>query len=159
MASEGDNPAVSDAVQELVDQLVARSETRGDSCVELSELSELIQEADLGDEDAQIVHDMLQERGLDLRDDCGRQRAERGPEEEVDILLREDALRRALEQLPEREHEVAKLRYGVGGDEPTPLVETGRRLGICQDTVRRLERRALAELAHSRELDALRPAA
>jgi RNA polymerase primary sigma factor len=84
---------------------------------------------------------------------------ERGPEEEVDILLREDALRRALDQLPEREREVVKLRYGVGGDEPTPLSETGRRLGISQDTVRRLERKALAELAESRELDALRPAA
>ena len=35
----------------------------------------------------------------------------------------------------------------------------GRRLGISQDTVRRLERKALAELAASRELDALRPAA
>ena len=360
MDSERENSAVSAGVQELVDQLLARSEARGDSCVELSELSELIQEADLGDEDAQIVHDMLQERGIDLRDDCGRQNVEQtsyanddlaarttdamslflqevrryplltrgeevelakriergdmeaksrlinsnlrlvisnarkyqghdlplldliqegilgliratekfdwrkgykfstyatfwirqaiqraldnrartiripvhlgqrerriaratnelaaklgreptddeiaqaaeitldelheardatrvvtsldrpvgegeetafgallssdalGPEEEVDILLREDALRRALDQLPEREREVVKLRYGVGGDEPTPLVETGRRLGISQDTVRRLERRALAELAESRELDALRPAA
>ena len=68
---------------------------------------------------------------------------ERGPEEEVDIVLREDALRRALEQLPEREREVVKLRYGIDGDDPTPLVETGRRLGISQDTVRRLERKAL----------------
>jgi RNA polymerase primary sigma factor len=360
MARERENSAPSGAVQELVDQLLARSEARGDSCVELSELSELIQEADLGDEDTQIVHDMLQERGLDLRDDCGRHNIEqtsyvnddlaarttdamslfldevrryplltraeevelakrieqgdleaksrlvnsnlrlvisnarkyqghdmplldliqegilgliratekfdwrmgykfstyatfwirqaiqraldnhartiripvhlgqrerriaraanelaaklgreptdeeiaeaaelsldelheardatrvvtsldrpvgdseetpfgallasdaRGPEEEVDILLREDALRRALDQLPEQEREVVKLRYGVGGDEPTPLVETGRRLGISQDTVRRLERKALAELAESRELDALRPAA
>jgi len=360
MAGEGRDPGVSEAVQELVDQLLARSEARGEACVELSELSELIQEADLGDEDAQTVRDLLQERGIELRDDCGRheveqtsyvhddlaqrttdamslflqevrryplltraeevelakrieqgdleaksrmvnsnlrlvisnarkyqghdmplldliqegilgliratekfdwrkgykfstyatfwirqaiQRAldnrartiripvhlgqrerriaraanelavklgreptdeeiaqaadvsldelheardatrvvtsldrpvgdteetpfgallaseERGPEEEVDIVLREDALRRALEQLPEQEREVVKLRYGVGGDEPTPLVETGRRLGISQDTVRRLERKALAELAASRELDALRPAA
>jgi RNA polymerase primary sigma factor len=360
MANERDNSVVPEAVQELVEQLAARSESRGDPCVELSELSELIQEAELGDEEAQVVHEMLQERGLDLRDDCGRrqveqtsyvnddladrttdamslflqevrryplltraeevelakrieqgdleaksqlvnsnlrlvisnarkyqghemplldliqegilgliratekfdwrkgykfstyatfwirqaiQRAldnrartiripvhlgqrerrigrahrelaatlgrdptdeelaraaeltvqeleearsairvvtsldrpvgedeqtsfgellasdERGPEEEVDILLREDALSRALDQLPEREREVVKLRYGVGGDEPTPLSETGRRLGISQDTVRRLERKALAELAESRELDALRPAA
>ena len=360
MASEDESPPVPDAVQELVDQLVARSEVRGDSCVELSELSELIQESDLGDDDAQNVHDLLQERGIELSDDCGRreveqttylhddlaqrttdamslflqevrryplltraeevdlakriergdleaksrlvnsnlrlvisnarkyqghdmplldliqegilgliratekfdwrkgykfstyatfwirqaiQRAldnrartiripvhlgqrerriaraanelaaklgreptdeeiaqaadvsldelhetrdatrvvtsldrpvgdseetpfgsllasdERGPEEEVDIILREDALRRALEQLPEQEREVVKLRYGMGGDEPTPLIETGRRLGISQDTVRRLERKALAELASSRELDALRPAA
>jgi RNA polymerase primary sigma factor len=81
------------------------------------------------------------------------------PEEEVEISLREDALRRALERLPEPEREVVKLRYGVGGDEPTPLSETGRRLGISQDAVRKLERRALSELAQSRELEALRPAA
>jgi RNA polymerase primary sigma factor len=360
MASESESSVASESVQELVDQLMTRAETRGDSCVELSELSELIQETDLTDDDAQLVHDMLQERGLDVRDDCGRrgveqtsyahadmaerttdamslflqevrryplltkaqevdlakriergdleaksqlvnsnlrlvisnarkyqghelplldliqegilgliraaekfdwrkgykfstyatfwirqaiQRAldnrartiripvhlgqrerkiarahrelaaqlgrdptdaelaraaeitpeelaearaasrvvtsldrpvgesedtpfgallasdERGPEEEVDIALREDALRRALEQLPEREREVVKLRYGINGDDPTPLSETGRRLGISQDTVRRLERKALAELAESRELDALRPAA
>jgi RNA polymerase sigma factor (sigma-70 family) len=84
---------------------------------------------------------------------------ERGPEEEVDISLREDALHRALERLPEREREVVKLRYGINGDDPTPLVETSRRLGLSQDAVRKLERRALAELAESRELEALRPAA
>jgi RNA polymerase primary sigma factor len=84
---------------------------------------------------------------------------DRGPEEEVDISLREDALHRALDRLPEREREVVKLRYGINGDDPTPLVETGRRLGISQDAVRKLERRALAELAESRELEALRPAA
>jgi RNA polymerase primary sigma factor len=360
MAGEGDNLVVPEAVQELVDQLVARSEARGDACVELSELSELTQDADLSDEEAQLLHDMLQERGLDVRDDCGRQAVEetayvngdlaerttdamslflqevrrhplltraeevdlakriergdleaksrmvnsnlrlvisnarkyqghdlplldliqegilgliratekfdwrkgykfstyatfwirqaiqraldnrartiripvhlgqrerkiarahrdlavrlgreptdaevaeaaeitleeleetrmasrvvtsldrpvgededtsigallasgeRGPDEQVDIVLREDALRRALEQLPEQEREVVKLRYGINGDDPTPLSETGRRLGISQDTVRRLERKALAELAESRELDALRPAA
>ncbi|MBV9466049.1 MAG: sigma-70 family RNA polymerase sigma factor [Solirubrobacterales bacterium] len=84
---------------------------------------------------------------------------ERGPEEEVDISLRVDALRRALEQLPETEREVVKLRYGIDGDDPTPLSEAGRRLGISQEAVRRLERKALSELAASRELEALRPAA
>jgi RNA polymerase primary sigma factor len=84
---------------------------------------------------------------------------EKGPEEEVDISLRDDALRRALARLPEPEREVVKLRYGINGDDPTPLSETGRRLGISQDAVRRLERKALTELAQSRELEALRPAA
>jgi RNA polymerase primary sigma factor len=84
---------------------------------------------------------------------------QRGPEEEVDISLREDALRAALERLPEPEREVVKLRYGINGDDPTPLNETGRRLGLSQDAVRRLERKALTELAQSRELDSLRPAA
>jgi RNA polymerase primary sigma factor len=81
------------------------------------------------------------------------------PDEEVEIALREDALRRALDRLPDREREVVKLRYGVGGDDPTPLSETGRRLGISSDAVRTIERRALKELAESRELDSLRPAA
>jgi RNA polymerase primary sigma factor len=84
---------------------------------------------------------------------------ERGPEEEVAIALRDDALRRALERLPEPERKVVKLRYGINGNDPTPLSETGRRLGISQDAVRKLERRALSELAQSRELEALRPAA
>ena len=84
---------------------------------------------------------------------------ERGPDEEVDIALREDALRRALDQLPEPERQVVRLRYGINGDDPTPLSETGRRLGLSQDAVRRLERKALTELAQSRELEALRPAA
>jgi RNA polymerase primary sigma factor len=82
-----------------------------------------------------------------------------GPEEEVEIALRGEALRSALDRLPAREREVVKLRYGIDGDDPTPLTEAGRRLGISPDAVRQLERRALAELAESRELEALRPAA
>ena len=84
---------------------------------------------------------------------------ERGPDEQVDISLREDALHRALDRLPDREREVVKLRYGINGNDPTPLSETGRRLGISSDAVRTIERRALKELAESRELEALRPAA
>ena len=360
MAGELDTPRSADALAELADELAARGEARGQRCIELSELSESVQEAELDDDDARALQELLQERGFEVRDDCGRvdleltgyvndelasrttdamslflqevrrwpllsreeeielaKRIERGdleakerlvnsnlrlvisnarryqghdvplldliqegilgliraaekfdwrkgykfstyatfwirqaiqraldnrartiripvhlgqrerkigraerelavalgreptdeeiaqaadltvqeiqemreatrvvssldrpvgeddgtslgsllasegrtPEEEVNIILREDALRRALERLPEREREVVKLRYGVGGDNPTPLGETGRRLGISQDAVRRLERKALSELAENRELEALRPAA
>jgi hypothetical protein len=48
MANEAENSGASESVQELVDQLVTRAEARGDGCVELSELSELTQEAELG---------------------------------------------------------------------------------------------------------------
>jgi RNA polymerase primary sigma factor len=81
------------------------------------------------------------------------------PHDEVEIADRDDALRRAVERLPEAERNVVMLRYGIDGDEPTPLREAGRRLGISSDAVRKLERRALAELASSRELEALRTAA
>jgi RNA polymerase primary sigma factor len=85
--------------------------------------------------------------------------AEHGPDEEVAIRLRDAAVRRALERLPERDREVVKLRYGINGDDPTPLREAGRRLGMSAEAVRKVERRALRELAESRELEALRPAA
>ncbi|HEX8741625.1 MAG TPA: sigma-70 family RNA polymerase sigma factor [Thermoleophilaceae bacterium] len=85
---------------------------------------------------------------------------ERGPEEEVEITLRESALRRAIEQLPDTEKQVVQMRYGInGGGEPTPLREAGRRLGMSAEGVRKLESRALQRLATARELEGLRSAA
>ncbi len=84
---------------------------------------------------------------------------EPGPDEQAETAVRREALRRALMRLPERERTVLKLRYGIGGDEATPLREAGRQLGISSEAVRQLERRALAELAESDELETLRPAA
>ncbi|MEA2309239.1 MAG: polymerase primary sigma factor, partial [Thermoleophilaceae bacterium] len=46
-------------------------------------------------------------------------------EEEVEISLREDALRSAISRLPDQEQAVVKRRYGINGDAPTPLRETG----------------------------------
>jgi len=77
------------------------------------------------------------------------------PEEEVEVSLRSQTVRRALEQLPERERDVVKLRYGINGNDPTPLRETGRRLGISPERVRQLETRALQHLATTREVEAL----
>ena len=81
------------------------------------------------------------------------------PDEEVELAARDAALYRALQRLPEVERSVVKLRFGIDGDEPTPLREAGRRLGISSDAVRKLERKALAELAESDELELLRTAA
>jgi RNA polymerase primary sigma factor len=74
--------------------------------------------------------------------------------EEVEITLREEAVRRAISELPEREREVVKLRYGINGDdaEPTAIEETGRRLELSANQVRRLETKALDRLATMREL-------
>jgi RNA polymerase primary sigma factor len=81
------------------------------------------------------------------------------PSEEVDVSLRKDALHSALEHLPERERNVVKLRYGINGDEPTPLRETGRRLGLSPERVRQIEGEALRRLAMTRELEGLVEAA
>jgi RNA polymerase primary sigma factor len=80
------------------------------------------------------------------------------PEEEVDVSLRQEALMSALDHLPERERKVVKLRYGINGDEPTPLRETGRRLGLSPERVRQIEGDALKRLAMTRELEGLKAA-
>jgi RNA polymerase primary sigma factor len=81
-----------------------------------------------------------------------------GPEDVVHISLREEMLRRALDELPERERTVVELRYGIDGGEPTPLREIGRQLGITPERVRQIESKALGRLGRMRELDALRQA-
>src|SRR5215217_5417401 len=77
------------------------------------------------------------------------------PIEEVEIALREEAVHRALENLSEQEQQVIKLRYGINGDEPTPLREAGRLLGLSPERVRRIEHKALERLAEFREVAAL----
>jgi RNA polymerase primary sigma factor len=81
------------------------------------------------------------------------------PDDVVHISLREQALRRALEDLPERERTVVAMRYGIDGGEPRPLREIGRQLGITPERVRQIESKALGRLGRMRELEALRQAA
>jgi RNA polymerase primary sigma factor len=84
---------------------------------------------------------------------------EPGPEETLHLSLDEDALRRAVASLPERQQEVVKLRYGLNGDsDPQSLEEIGRRLGLTRERVRQLESEALARLAVNREIEALNAA-
>jgi RNA polymerase primary sigma factor len=82
-----------------------------------------------------------------------------GPEDIVHVSLSEQMLRRALDELPERERTVVQMRYGLAGGDPTPLREIGRQLGITPERVRQIESRALGRLGRMRELEALRQAA
>jgi RNA polymerase primary sigma factor len=78
------------------------------------------------------------------------------PEEEVRVTLGRDALYRAVAELPDREREVVKLRFGLNGDtDPASLEEIGRRLGLTRERVRQIEAEALERLAVNRELEAL----
>ncbi|HEU5279165.1 MAG TPA: sigma-70 family RNA polymerase sigma factor [Gaiellaceae bacterium] len=78
------------------------------------------------------------------------------PSEEVHVSLAENAVRKAVETLPERERAVVKLRYGMDGDpDPKSLEEIGRQLGLTRERVRQIEARALQRLAERREVAAL----
>jgi RNA polymerase primary sigma factor len=82
------------------------------------------------------------------------------PSEEVQLSLRDEALRKAVANLPEREQEVIRLRYAInGGNGPLTFDEIGRRLGLTRERVRQIEAEALDRLAMEREIAALEDAA
>jgi RNA polymerase primary sigma factor len=82
-----------------------------------------------------------------------------GPPEELSVSLRDETLKEAVYGLPEPERKVIQLRYGINGDEPTPLREASRRLEMKQSEVSELEKKALQRLGQLREVESLRDAA
>src|SRR4029077_3045284 len=82
------------------------------------------------------------------------------PDEEVEVELTQQALHRAVADLPEREQVIVKLRYGLDGDpEPKSLEEIGRIMGLTRERVRQIEADALRRLAEWREFEGLRHSA
>ena len=72
MADEPVTPQVSDSLTEILEELAARGDARSGKCVELSEVSEVAQAHDLSEDEVQELGDLLEERGFEVRDDCGR---------------------------------------------------------------------------------------
>jgi RNA polymerase primary sigma factor len=81
------------------------------------------------------------------------------PSEEVGAADRDRRVNEIVEQLPEAERNVIRLRFGLAGDDPKTLKQTGSDLGISAERARELEERGLRRLAASSELGDLREAA
>src|ERR1700761_512477 len=88
MPDEPASTSASEALTELADELVARGQGRAPTCVELSELSEVANDHDLSEDDTQALAELLEERGFDVRDDCGRNGGEQTSYNNVDLAER-----------------------------------------------------------------------
>jgi RNA polymerase primary sigma factor len=62
---------MNEIMTDQVDALIARSGEQG--CVNLSHLNELVQEQELEDEDIRALYEQLEERALEVSDDCGKE--------------------------------------------------------------------------------------
>ena len=51
-----------------------------------------------------------------------------------------------LESLDERERRILNFRFGLDGQEPLSLEETGRKIGVTRERVRQIEKRSLIKL-------------
>jgi len=62
-------------------------------------------------------------------------------------------LRSLLEQLPELQGQVLRMRYGIEDGEPMSLSSIAKRLGLSRDKTRNIENRALESIRkHSLDL-------
>lgn len=68
------------------------------------------------------------------------------PQEQIVVALMQQDIQRLLNDLPDQEAELLRLRYGLDTDEPLSLSATARRMGITRDSARGLERRANASI-------------
>jgi RNA polymerase primary sigma factor len=81
------------------------------------------------------------------------------PDVQVATTFRDNQIAEVLQSLPEMEANVIRLRFGLTGDEPRTIRQTGAELGITPSQTTELEQRALSKLARTPELAALRAAA
>jgi RNA polymerase primary sigma factor len=81
------------------------------------------------------------------------------PSQEVEEADRTNRVNALVAHLPEDERNVIRLRFGLAGEEPLTLRQTGIELGISAERARQLEERGLTRLAGSSELASLRNAA
>ncbi len=63
-----------------------------------------------------------------------------------------ELLRYIMRSLSEREQIVLQLRYGLNGEGPKTLEETGRALGITRERVRQIQEQALGKIKQRQEL-------
>jgi RNA polymerase sigma factor (sigma-70 family) len=70
------------------------------------------------------------------------------PDEAATTALLPGQIDRLLDHLNPREQTVIKLRFGLDRGEPRTLEEIGPHLNLTRDTIRLIEKRALAKLRH-----------
>jgi RNA polymerase primary sigma factor len=87
----------------------------------------------LGGEDDRTVEDLLASETGD-------------PEREAAAGDLSAQLEAALAQLPQREADILRLRFGTVGDQSLTLEDVGRRYGVSRERIRQLEARALTQL-------------
>jgi RNA polymerase primary sigma factor len=130
------------------EEIAAVAELDVEQVAELRELSRGLASLDqpIGDEGESSLGDLLPSDRPD-------------PVEEVAVGWRDRQLADVVSRLPELEREVIQLRFGLKGEEPRTVRQTGADLGITAAKAGELEERALRRLASQDELEALRNAA
>jgi RNA polymerase primary sigma factor len=71
-------------------------------------------------------------------------------------LALQDTLAEVLRHLSRREARIIRLRFGLDGEGPHSLEETGRMLGITRERVRQIQEKAMSKLRNQKLISELR---
>jgi len=94
-------------------------------------------ESPTGDEESSTLRDFIQDESAVNPSDFANMGVLR---EQIDSMLKE---------LPEREENIVRLRFGLDGTgEPKTLEEVGRRCNVTRERIRQIESKALRKLHH-----------
>jgi RNA polymerase sigma factor (sigma-70 family) len=86
-----------------------------------------------------------EEENLFIRDIVSN-KEEQGPDFLMTMLRTNDELRKAMEQVGDREKSILTMRFGIDGRDRLTLEEVGKKLKLSRERVRQLEERALMRL-------------
>jgi RNA polymerase primary sigma factor len=75
------------------------------------------------------------------------------PFELVFSMTLQETLGRVLSNLSEREVKIIQLRFGLTGEGPLTLEETGKLLGITRERVRQIQEKAIFKLRNLKQLN------
>jgi len=93
-------------------------------------------ETPIGSEEDSLLSDLIED-----------EEAEAPDTQTVSNVVKEE-VQAALSALSDREAEIIRLRFGIGGKESQTLEEVGKKFGITRERVRQIEAAALKKLAH-----------
>jgi RNA polymerase primary sigma factor len=93
-------------------------------------------ETPIGSEEDSLLSDLIED-----------EEAEAPDTQTVSNVVKEE-VQAALNALSDREAEIIRLRFGIGGNESQTLEEVGKKFGITRERVRQIEAAALKKLAH-----------
>ena len=84
-------------------------------------------------------------------------KTQKAPDEEVVEDSVREQVKDVLTSLDDRETEVLRLYFGLGGEEPLTLEEIGVRFNLTRERVRQIKEKALRRLRHPRRRSRLEP--
>jgi RNA polymerase primary sigma factor len=121
-----------------LDELSERVGLPPDRVRELLRISQdpLSLDSPLGEGDDSSLADFIEDAGSD------------SPLDSATRMMLAEAVEKALGELPPREQEIVRMRFGLDGEQPRTLDEVGRAFSVTRERVRQIEAKTLAKLRH-----------